>query len=97
MIFVPLDAGRRQVIGRNYAKDRSVSSIFVKFAAEDIEPGIERISALLRQRHRLPEDQDDFSIRNLPKSPTRRHLRQHALACSRRSPPCRSSWAASGS
>ncbi len=67
VIFVPLDAGRRRVIGRNYAKDRSVSSIFVKFAAEeDIEPGIERISALLRQRHRLPEDQeDDFSIRNL--------------------------------
>ena len=67
VIFVPLDAGRRRVIGRNYAKDRSVASIFVKFAAEeDIAPGIERIAALLRQRHRLQEDQeDDFSIRNL--------------------------------
>ena len=67
-IFVTLDAGRRRVIGRNYAKERSVGSIFVKFATEDdIEPGIERRSpALLRQRHRLTGDQeDDFSIRNL--------------------------------
>jgi putative ABC transport system permease protein len=66
-IFVPLDAGRRRVIGRNYAKDRSVGSIFVKFDNEDdIAPGIERIEALLRQRHRVVADQDsDFSIRNL--------------------------------
>jgi putative ABC transport system permease protein len=66
-IFVPLDAGRRRVIGRNYAKDRSVGSIFVKFASEDeIAPGIEGIAALLRQRHRLVGDQeDDFSTRNL--------------------------------
>jgi putative ABC transport system permease protein len=66
-IFVTLDAGRRRVIGRNYAKERSVGSIFVKFAAEeDIAPGIERMSALIRQRHRLAGDQeDDFSIRNL--------------------------------
>ncbi len=67
VIFVPLDAGRRRVIGRNYAKDRSVASIFVKFAAEeDIEPGIAQMTALLRQRHRIVGDQeDDFSIRNL--------------------------------
>jgi putative ABC transport system permease protein len=66
-IFVPLDAGRRRVIGRNYAKDRSVGSIFVKFEDEDdIGPGIERMEALLRQRHRLVADQEsDFSIRNL--------------------------------
>jgi putative ABC transport system permease protein len=66
-IFVPLDAGRRRVIGRNYARDGSVGSVFVKFAAEDdIEPGIEAMARLLRQRHRMGEDQeDDFSIRNL--------------------------------
>src|SRR5919107_1086025 len=64
-IFVPLDAGRRRGIGRNYAKDRSVASIYVKFTAEeDIAPGIEGIAALLRQRHRIEADQeDDFSIR----------------------------------
>ena len=67
VIFVPLDTGRRRILGRNVAKDRSVHSIFVKFAHEDdIEPGIARMTALLRQRHRLPEDQeDDFGIRNL--------------------------------
>ncbi|HEY8565759.1 MAG TPA: ABC transporter permease [Beijerinckiaceae bacterium] len=67
IIFVPLDAGRRRVVGRNYAKDRSVGSIFVKFEREDeIAPGIERTTALLRQRHRLPgEAEDDFGIRNL--------------------------------
>src|SRR4051812_33397263 len=66
-IFVPLDAGRRRVIGRNYAKDGSVPSIYVKFAAEeDIAPGIDKISDLLRQRHRQVGDQeDDFTIRNL--------------------------------
>jgi putative ABC transport system permease protein len=66
-IFVPLDAGRRRVVGRNYAKDRSVGSIFVKFEREeDIAPGIERMDALLRQRHRLmPDQENDFSIRNL--------------------------------
>ena len=66
-IFVPLDAGRRRVIGRNYAKDRSVASIYVKFADEDeIAPGVEKIGALLRQRHRVQDDlEDDFSIRNL--------------------------------
>ncbi len=67
VIFVPLDAGRQRVIGRNYAKSRSVGSIFVKFASsEEISPGVAQITALLRQRHRLPEDaEDDFSIRNL--------------------------------
>jgi putative ABC transport system permease protein len=67
VIFVPLDAGRRRVIGRNYAKDGSVGSIFVKFANEqDIEPGIETMTHLLRQRHRVVgEQEDDFAIRNL--------------------------------
>jgi putative ABC transport system permease protein len=67
VVFVPLDAGRRRVIGRNYAKDGSVGSIFVKFAnEEDIEPGIETMTELLRQRHRITgEQEDDFSIRNL--------------------------------
>jgi putative ABC transport system permease protein len=44
-----------------------VGSIFVKFADEaDIEPGIESMARLLRQRHRVAgEQEDDFSIRNL--------------------------------
>ncbi|AZO76370.1 MULTISPECIES: ABC transporter permease [unclassified Bosea (in: a-proteobacteria)] len=67
VIFVPLDTGRRRIIGRNYARDRSVQTIMVKFASEGaISPGIEQTRALLRQRHRLAEDQeDDFIVRNL--------------------------------
>ncbi len=67
VIFVPLDTGRRRIVGRNYARDRSVQTIMVKFASEAaINPGIEQTRALLRQRHRLMEDQeDDFIVRNL--------------------------------
>jgi putative ABC transport system permease protein len=67
VIFVPLDTGRRRIVGRNYARDRSVQTIMVKFASEQaISPGIEQTRALLRQRHRLTEDQDDdFIARNL--------------------------------
>ncbi|MGL5362042.1 MAG: ABC transporter permease [Bosea sp. (in: a-proteobacteria)] len=67
VIIVPLDTGRRRIVGRNYARDRSVGSIMVKFATEDaIVPGIEQTRALLRQRHRLGDDlEDDFTIRNL--------------------------------
>ncbi|CAM5218031.1 multidrug ABC transporter substrate-binding protein [Bosea thiooxidans] len=67
VIFVPLDTGRRRIVGRNYARDRSVQSIMVKFASEEaINPGIAEVTALLRQRHRLTEDQeDDFIVRNL--------------------------------
>ena len=67
VIIVPLDTGRRRIIGRNYARDRSVQTIMVKFASEDaIVPGIEQTRALLRQRHRLGDDlEDDFAIRNL--------------------------------
>lgn len=67
VIFVPLDTGRRRIVGRNYARDRSVQTIMVKFASEEaINPGIEQTRALLRQRHRLAEEQDDdFIIRNL--------------------------------
>jgi putative ABC transport system permease protein len=67
VIFVPLETGRRRIMGRNYARDRSVASVFVKFEQEaGMVNGIEEIRALLRQRHRLPEEaEDDFSIRNL--------------------------------
>ncbi len=67
VIFVPLDTGRRRIVGRNYARDASVQTVMVKFANEQaIDPGIEQTRALLRQRHRVAEEQDDdFIIRNL--------------------------------
>ncbi len=67
IIFVPLETGRRRIMGRNYARDRSVASIFVKFGEEaTMASGVEEIRALIRQRHRLAEDaEDDFTVRNL--------------------------------
>ncbi len=67
VIFVPLDTGRRRIVGRNYARDASVQTIMVKFASEEaINSGIEQIRALLRQRHRIGDEQDDdFAVRNL--------------------------------
>jgi putative ABC transport system permease protein len=67
IVLIPLESSRRRVMGRNWAKGRSIGSIMVKFADEsDMTEGIERTRALLRQRHRLQEDQeDDFTIRNL--------------------------------
>ena len=101
VIFVPLDAGRRRVIGRNYAKDRSVGSIFVKFAdEEDIAPGIEQHDAAAAP---APPGRRRPGGRFLDPQPDRdrQHglgLGQHAVACcSPRSPPCRSSSAASAS
>ncbi len=53
--------------GRNWAKSRSVGAVMVKFDSEpELEDGIDKIRSLLRQRHRLAEDQDDdFSVRNM--------------------------------
>ncbi|MGL4323191.1 MAG: ABC transporter permease [Beijerinckiaceae bacterium] len=66
-ILVPLETARRRVLGRNWARGRSVGSIMVKFDSEDeLTDGIDKMKALLRQRHRLADDQDDdFSVRNM--------------------------------
>ena len=66
VIFVPLDAGRRRVLGFAM-RSGSVMAIFVKFdREEDITPGVAQMAALLRERRRLTDVQeDDFTIRNL--------------------------------
>ena len=67
IILVPLETARRRVLGRNWARGRSVGAIMVKFENEpELAEGIETMKGLLRQRHRLADDQDDdFSIRNM--------------------------------
>jgi len=68
IILVPLATARSRVLGAaNLAKQRAVSTIWVKVAAgyetRDVEA---QVRALLRQRHRLqPGADDDFSLRNL--------------------------------
>jgi putative ABC transport system permease protein len=66
-VFLPLQSARQRVIGTSRAKNRSVGSIMVKVReGEEMSDAENEIKALLRQRHRLREgDEDDFTIRNL--------------------------------
>ena len=66
VVFVPLDAARRRVLGFSLRRG-SVMAIFVKFKQEaDIAPGVAQMAALLRERRRLSDDQeDDFTTLNL--------------------------------
>ena len=64
-IIIPLTTAQRKVFGVPFAG--SVRSIMVQAASAEAMPSVEKsVTALLRQRHRLREDQeDDFYIRNL--------------------------------
>ncbi|MCA3247502.1 MAG: ABC transporter permease [Azospirillum sp.] len=66
-IMVPLAAARQRVLGVNRANPRSVGAILVKIRdGEDMTQAEADIRDLLRQRHRLqPQQDDDFTIRNL--------------------------------
>ena len=64
-IIVPLTTAQRKVFGVPFAG--SIRQIVVQAASAEAMPAVEKsVTALLRQRHRLREDQDnDFYIRNL--------------------------------
>jgi putative ABC transport system permease protein len=64
-IIVPLTTAQRKVFGVPFAG--SIRSIMVQATSAEAMPAVEKsVIALLRQRHRLREDQDnDFYIRNL--------------------------------
>ena len=66
-IMVPLAAARQRVLGVNRANPRSVGAILVKIRdGDDMTQAEADIRDLLRQRHRLqPQQDDDFTIRNL--------------------------------
>ena len=66
-VLIPLSSARVHVIGSSRVRMGMVQYVMVKVdQAERLEPAAEDIARLLRQRHGLaPEDQDDFSIRNL--------------------------------
>jgi len=68
LILMPISTARKRVLGAsNLAKQRSVSTIWVKVRdGTSMKAGEEQVRALLRQRHRLqPGQDDDFSLRNL--------------------------------
>ena len=64
-IIIPLSTAQRKVFGVPFAG--SVRTIMVQAASAEAMPAVEKsVIALLRQRHRLREDQDnEFFIRNL--------------------------------
>ncbi len=68
LVLMPISTARKRVLGAsNLAKQRSVSTIWVKVAdGYDMKAAEEQVRSLLRQRHRLqPGQDDDFSLRNL--------------------------------
>ncbi len=99
-VFLPLQSARQRVIGANRAKTRTVGSIMVKVReGEDMAQSEAEIRALLRQRHRLRDgDDDDFTIRNLTDILSTVEASARILSVGlRRSPACRCWWAASAS
>jgi putative ABC transport system permease protein len=82
VVFVPMDAARNRVMGRNRANARSVSSIYVKVReGESLQQTEEEARTLLRQMHRLqPGQEDDFQIRNLADIAATREASARTLA-----------------
>ncbi|HRS37475.1 MAG TPA: ABC transporter permease, partial [Thermoanaerobaculia bacterium] len=65
VVVIPLTTAQRKVFGTPF--QGSVRQIMVQAAAQELMPAVEQsMTALLRQRHRLREGQEnDFSLRNL--------------------------------
>ena len=67
VVLIPISTARGRILGQAPGRGRTVGHIYVKMAdGADMKLAETRVKALLRQRHRLPADQDDdFNIRNL--------------------------------
>ncbi|MDQ5942478.1 MAG: putative transport system permease protein, partial [Pseudomonadota bacterium] len=65
MLVIPLTTAQRKVFGTSF--QGAVRMIMVKAASPEVMPAVEKsITALLRQRHRIRDGQDnDFTLRNL--------------------------------
>jgi putative ABC transport system permease protein len=60
VVLIPYTTAMRRVLGQTTVRIINVSAI----SPEAIEPVVEQITTLLRQRHRItPEKEDDFNIR----------------------------------
>ncbi len=67
VILIPISTAKRSLSGASRANARSVGSIMVQAAAPSLmDQAQSQMEALLRQRHRLQQGQeDDFTVRNL--------------------------------
>jgi putative ABC transport system permease protein len=66
-VLVPLSTAKKKILGSSQANARAVNAILVKVREAGAMKGVEQeIRSLLRQRHHLqPEQDDDFTLRNL--------------------------------
>jgi putative ABC transport system permease protein len=82
VILLPLSAARQRVLGRNQANSRAVGSIYLKVRdGESFADAENETRTLLRQRHRLqPNQEDDFSVRNLADIAATREASARTLA-----------------
>jgi putative ABC transport system permease protein len=66
-VLVPLSTAKKKILGTTQANARAVNAILVKVREPGAMKAAERdIRGLLRQRHHLqPEQDDDFTLRNL--------------------------------
>ncbi|KAA2283680.1 ABC transporter permease [Arenimonas fontis] len=67
VVFVPLETGRRRLMGQMSLPPRTVMQITVGAASAEVMPEVERrIAEVLRETHRIqPGADDDFTVRNL--------------------------------
>ena len=66
-VLVPLSTAKKKILGISQANARAVNAILVKVRdATAMKTAEQEIRSLLRQRHHLqPEQDDDFTLRNL--------------------------------
>jgi putative ABC transport system permease protein len=67
IIIVPITTGQKKIFGVSQARANSVGSLIVQARGpQAIVPAQEEMKSVLRQRHHLqPQQDDDFTIRNL--------------------------------
>jgi putative ABC transport system permease protein len=67
IIIVPITTGQKKIFGVSQARANSVGSLIVQARGpQAIVPAQEEMRSVLRQRHHLqPQQDDDFTIRNL--------------------------------
>jgi len=67
VILMPISTATQKVLGANKANAKAVGTLMVQaITPQAIDPAIQEMGALLRERHGiLPGQDDDFTIRNL--------------------------------
>lgn len=67
VILLPISTAKQKVLGANKANAKAISTLMVQASGPAaMDQAQQEMEALLRERHRIPEGQeDDFTVRNL--------------------------------